>query len=345
MKVKAEELLKALETVKPALAQKDIVPEMTHFVFDGNYLSAYDDKISISVEFQSDQTFCVKGDDLFNIISKLNKEKEVTITKKKDKVTVKQGRRSATLATSEGTFINEYIESVHDSISEEFSELPEDFVKGLSMCYPCASGDASSGVFNCVSVENNRILSSDRNRIGVYYLGSDIDEPFLIKASAVHKLVNYEITHYLVADKWVHFLTENDIIFSIRKVDAEDGFPDFIYLIEQAEKAKNKIDLPEEMKDMIDFASIMSEADVYYKKAFITIDGDKLTVKCKTKERGSAIASTKLKKSSKKKIEFVINPTFLLYTIGLAKSIKVDGKKALLTAGDFKYLVALFGDD
>ncbi|MDY6957870.1 MAG: hypothetical protein SVK08_01800 [Halobacteriota archaeon] len=346
MILQVKDLLDAMNQVRPALAQKDLVPQMTHYIFDGEMLSAYDDQISISFPFETEFSFSVKGNDFHNIISKLNPEKPVTITKEENEVKVKQGGRVAKFAQTDEKTLEPYLDSLFESMSAEFEELPKDFVTGLAMCYPCASGDASTGILACVLISGRRIISSDRIRIGMYKLDSDIDSQIIIKASAAHKLVSYDVTHYHVSDSWVHFMCENNSVFSARLIEPEDDFPDFEYLIEETAKSKTKVPIPDKIKEIIDFTSIMSEDDVYYKKAHFTVNEDKINIKCESKGRGSASATLKLKKKiTDKKIRFTINPTFLLYAVGLTKTLKFTEEKVLLQAGNFNYLLALYGDD
>ena len=347
MKVKVEDLLKALNQVRPALATKELIPEMTHFIFDGETVSTYDDQISISFPFESDFEFSVKGNDFYNIISKLDTDKEVTLSLDGETVKVKQGGRSAKFAQTDEKALEPYLDSLFEAMNAEFEELPNDFVNGLSMCYPCASGDPSTGILACVMIEDDRIISTDRIRVGVYKLSSAIDSRVIIKASAAHKLVGYDLTHYHVSNSWVHFMCDSGAVFSIRLIEPEeDNLPDFEYLIKETDKSKVKVTIPEKIKELIDFTSIMSEDEIYYKKAYFTVEDKKIRIKCKTKGRGEASATIKMKKAvSKKKIEFVINPTFLLYAVGLTKVLKFTKEKVLLKAGGFNYLIALYGDD
>jgi hypothetical protein len=309
-------------------------------------VSTYDDQISISYPFETEFPFSVKGSDFHSIISKLNPDKPVTIIQVEDTVKVKQGSRIAKFAQTDEKALEPYLDSLFESMNAEFEELPKDFITALSMCYPCASGDPSTGILACVLIEGDRIISSDRNRIGMYKLDSGIDSRIIIKASAAHKLVHYDVTHYHVSDSWVHFMCENNSVFSARLIEPEDDFPDFEYLIKETAKSKTEVPIPDKIKEVIDFTSIMSEDDVYYKKAHFTVKEDKINIKCETKGRGSASASLKLKKAiSKDVLKFTINPTFLLYAVGLTKVLKFTEDKVLLQAGNFNYLIALYGDD
>jgi len=231
MEIQVKDLLFALDQVKPALAQKELVPEMTHFIFDGEMVSTYDDQISISYPFETEFPFSVKGNDFYSIISKLNPDKPLTIVQGENEIKVKQGSRIAKFAQIEEKALEPYLDSLFESMNTEFEELPKNFVTGLSMCYPCASGDPSTGILACVLIEGCRIISSDRARVGMYELESDIASRIIIKASAAHKLVHYDITHYLISDSWVHFMCENNSVFSARMIEPEGDFPDFEYLI------------------------------------------------------------------------------------------------------------------
>lgn len=69
MKLPRKELLEVLKRVKPALSSNsNAVVELSHFWFDGKYVSAFDDIIGIRVEFETEFTGGLPGDKLLGII-------------------------------------------------------------------------------------------------------------------------------------------------------------------------------------------------------------------------------------------------------------------------------------
>lgn len=60
-KIVREDLLKALSVAKPALAVKDLVPELTNFWFDGEHVMAFNDIIGIEVPCDSEFKGGVRG--------------------------------------------------------------------------------------------------------------------------------------------------------------------------------------------------------------------------------------------------------------------------------------------
>lgn len=78
MKINRAALLSALKFASPALAgDKNAVEELSHFWFDGKYLSAYDDLIGVRLEFPTEFTGGVRGDKLVGV---LENSRALTVT-------------------------------------------------------------------------------------------------------------------------------------------------------------------------------------------------------------------------------------------------------------------------
>ena len=72
--MKRKELLKALLSVKPGVANKDIIESMTYFYFNGTHVISYNDIVSIQHPLKTDFKTFVKADDFFKVISKVKSE-------------------------------------------------------------------------------------------------------------------------------------------------------------------------------------------------------------------------------------------------------------------------------
>jgi len=68
MKAQRTELLAILQTLSPALANKELVPGLTHFWLMGQTIHAYNDIIGLELPFESDVTGAVHGASLLGVL-------------------------------------------------------------------------------------------------------------------------------------------------------------------------------------------------------------------------------------------------------------------------------------
>ncbi len=85
MKINRQIFLGVLKHASAALSSnKNQVEELSHFWFDGKYLSAFDDILGIRIAFETEFKGGVKGDKLLGILDN-SRAKDVTITQDDDK--------------------------------------------------------------------------------------------------------------------------------------------------------------------------------------------------------------------------------------------------------------------
>ena len=73
--MKKAELIKALEAVRPGLANKEMIEQSTSFAFMKDRVVTYNDEISISYPIQDlDLTGAIKAEELYAFLSKAKTE-------------------------------------------------------------------------------------------------------------------------------------------------------------------------------------------------------------------------------------------------------------------------------
>jgi hypothetical protein len=97
MKIPRIEFLEALNTVKPALASKDLIEELTLLWFDGKTVMAYNDaELGIQVPLGVDFKGGVRGSLLLGLLSN-SRAKEIELTPDGDFIALKAARTRASL--------------------------------------------------------------------------------------------------------------------------------------------------------------------------------------------------------------------------------------------------------
>jgi len=177
-----KELVKALKTVKPALAQKDYIPILNHYCFTGDRLFAYDDVLFISMPFETKGWGGGIPDVLLNNMERFEGN-NLTIVKRKDgKLSIKG---IDTTKRKESAVFN--VIPVEDFIIDQIPivggflkfDLTQDFVDGLKLCLQSVSTQETQPKMQGITIDINEaeksvtLYATDRRTISSYSLSGD----------------------------------------------------------------------------------------------------------------------------------------------------------------------------
>jgi len=333
MKINKNELLKVLSAVRPGIAKKDIVEQATHFIFTGNEVITYNDRICISHPFKTDFQCSVKGEEFYKLISSITDD-DIEIKVDDKQITVKADKVRSGLSTLVESGVVELIDLLGID-KQEWKKLPKGFNQGIFLCMFSASKDISQTYLSCVATRGNALFSSDNFRVSLYELEDELPE-FLIPAISVIELSKFDVEKYSLADSWIHFKTKENVIFSSRIVVAE--YPDISGFFE-IEKG-TKINFPKELKSVVEAVSIMAEGDLdLNKKIDIKITKGKMTCRGE-KDRGWVERDCDIDYKGKE-IEFSINPIFFGQILDKATTMVLSEDRALFESDFFKHIMSL----
>jgi hypothetical protein len=347
MEIIRKDLLSVLDILKPAVAKKDIIAQQQHVIFMGSYVGTINGQIVISHPFLTPFKTSVKFSDLQKILSASGDEKvDILVEQNKMKIIASDTKASLNTIVDDKDKIEDLLDSLIKS-TKEWKSVPEDFSDALYLCAFSASRNQNDGVLTAVSVQGNIVATSDKIRTSLYTMKGPV-EPFLISAPDAQELSNLSITHYCIAENWLHFKTENGATFSARKFNG-NHLP-FEKLFTALISGTPTFNLPSALKDAISVVAIMVDNanDV---SQFITLefksDG---TILCKAeRERGSI---EKIVPSEYKGPEVLINinPSLLYQVLEKSTDMSLHQLKkgegmivdtALFKSGEFKHIVIL----
>lgn len=344
MKVHRDELLKAIETVRPATAN---IEDMSNLYFSGKDIVAFNNKTCLHSPFESDFSFLVNGKLIDDFVSRVDTE-EIVMALKENKLIMKAKGMKATLTTvleSEIVDRTNAIKKEFDAL--EWYALPDDFIKGAFLCMFSASKDPASGTLTCLHVDGKYLVTGDNRRVSLYTMKEELDG-FMIEAliaSELKKLEEVNLSMYSMSDSWVHFANEEGTTLSIRRIMGE--YPDFRTMMNKSIKEAKvgaKFKLPEGIKEVVETASLTVEGYGVSVSHSVAIELSKNKIKC------VGISDTKgtIEKTSKiiydgGDISFSISPTFLLGVLNKATTVTISENKqqAVFRSGGFKHLMVL----
>ena len=326
-----KEIEKALKAVKPGVASKDIVESMTYFFLTGTHIISYNDKISIQHPLKTGIKAFVKAEALMRVVFACT-AMEMDMVMKEDTLNIKAKRLNVKLATIEDPEFLTRTDLIAKSLKKaKWKPLPNNFMDSIELCSFVAASMESEYTLSCVKVEGKDCVASDNQRIAMATLDSEMDLMYL-KANEVKHITAIQPAYYYIAKAWVHFKSEDDCIFSIRKVDG--SFPDFSQFV----KFKgDKVSLPKTILEGTEIASIFSDTDKPLIDVTISEGACIVSVK-------SVGGSSKFKSKIKYKgpdLKFTINPDFLSEMMKHSTDLIIAKDKIRLTTENFTLVTSL----
>jgi len=323
MEIKKSELKKALEIVKPGLANKELIEQSTSFAFMGDRVVTYNDDISISHPIPGlELTGAVKAEKLYQLLEKL-KEEDITIEVSESEIVLKSGRAKAglTLQAEIKLPLEEEI-----AYAEKWKKLPGGFLAAVSMAKSSCSRDNSRPVLTCVHVrKDGAIEASDSLRIMKMQLPEKMPlENFLLPSSAATIMVGLKPTHIAKGNGWVHFKTKEETVLSCRIF--ADKFPETENWL--AVKG-TKVTFPKEINGVLERAGVFAKRDhLLDETVSITLDDKRVKIRGEAEDGWFEESA---------RITYTGTPLTFYITPYLIKSILSVTQEGILSDGMLKF--------
>lgn len=334
-KINRNELLKVLNALKPGLASKAIVEQSTHFMFLGKDVATFSDQVAIIHPLKTDVSFSVKGDEFYKIISG-TEEGEIIFNLEDDKLTIESEGTSAGMPTLIDD--KDKVEKLVNNLKKEMKnwiDLPEDFIQGCFLTMFSAAKDLSMGTLSCLYVKGENIFSSDSIRASWAVVSGEMPE-FLIPVKDVQELVKFSnLTSYCMSDNWVHFKTEDNVTFSVKKV-----LGTFKDLTKRFNVEGESLEFPKELKEILKSITFLAEGDVDLNKV-ISIKIEKNKIICRAEKETGWIEKKLDFKYKGTPISFLINPIFLSQVLDKTTSLTICDHAVLFQAEAFFHIIML----
>jgi len=255
MKIKTQELVEALEIVKPGLARKEVIEQTTSFAFLNGKIVTYNDEFSIShpldgVEFEG----AILAENLYQLLKKMKME-EIEVDVDNSNIVFQAGRIKAGLVMqSEIKLPLEEIEKPKDWVS-----LPKDFSKFIALSVTSCSKDMSKPVLTAIHVNKEGYMeASDSYRITRCQFDGELQdiETFLLPATSAVEVMKINPTEISQSESWVHFRNEIGTIFSCRILEGD--YPNASRVLNTSGR---KIVFPKRLRESMERANIFAKRD------------------------------------------------------------------------------------
>lgn len=306
MKINRQELVKALEIVRPGLANKEMIEQSTSFAFIGDRVVTYNDEISVSCPVENlDITGAIKAAELYALLSKLTEE-EIEIETTDTEILIKGEKAKAGFSLQKEIHLPLIdVEKVSD-----WKDIPDNLLEVMGFCLFSCSNDMSRPILTCIHLKNTEegaiVESCDNYRCTRYKLDSSIPlDDVLIPHRNVEKLIKYEAQSVAENKGWLYFRMKDGTIFSCRVLEGD--YPDLSPILQMEGK---KILFPKKISSVLEKAAIFTKEEFLTDQSVtVSLENKKMSIQTKG-ESGWFEGKINIRYSDDP-ITFAINPTFL----------------------------------
>ncbi len=340
---KTEDIVQIVKTIKPGLAEKQLVPGMSRFIFTGSDIATFNGGVCVHHPIETSFNCSINADEFTRIINKLT-TKTIKLKEVDGHLTLTSGKVRAKFSTkADIDAVDKQIESIFNEISglndDAWKEMDKEFRVGVSLVIPSASKNRQKGTQCSLHVYDHWLICSDGKRLAVYELESPPD-PFLVDASEISSIIksDVDIGWYAITESWVHLQNSENVVFSIRRRSGEFPYDSLFDIIENF-PTDATIKLPDEFRTAIDITSTFTEEDG---KIDITINSKEMLCVGKA-VTGEAAYPLDLSGYEGEEFTFPVNQSWIAEVLKNKAEMMVDKETHRVMFNDppFTYVVSM----
>lgn len=262
MKVKKDDLLAALETVRPGLANREIyVEQASSFAFLGDRVMTYNNELSLTCSIpELNVTGAVKADELYGFLVRVKKD-ELDVDVEDDKLKLTAGRSRVSLALERDI----RLPLGEMKRKKEWKALPDpdNFVRFLKFAMGACSRSLAYPLLTCVRVDTSGVIeSTDSYRVAHCRLADGLPVgTFLVPASSAKEIVKMKPQQVAEGrEGWIHFRS-GEVMLSCRLFGDGEAFPDLSQHLDVEKTDAVKLSFPSKIKEAMDRAWVFARRD------------------------------------------------------------------------------------
>jgi len=313
MEVYKKDLLSNLSILKPGIAIKDVVEEMTHYMFTGDYLFTYNEEMFVSIPFKTPFKATIKAKKLLDAVTKAKIDPLHLEYDKLGLLKLTTSDQEVGIHTGTNFDYLERANVIHKDLIDPktvWEPIPKDLIEGMYICSLTTLTDDFQGRgLIGVMVEDKKVYGAQMYRCTSWELDEPVVAPFLIRASWARPMRKIDFTQYHVGDKWVSFKTESGIIYTVLIIGNQ-------YPSDRVEEMLDvdgiRVRLPEEgLKEAASDCISWSEEELDYRMT-ISLTFEKNLVTCRASDEYGYIVKKVPTEYDKEPINILISPVFLM---------------------------------
>lgn len=331
--IERQRLLKVLESVRPGLADREMVEQGTCFAFrDGEVLTFNEEVCCRNKSPLKDFHGCVRAKPLLDLLSKMS-EDLIDIEVSDGEMIIKGQGRRAGLRTEAEVLLQ--VDSIENPEKEEWKKLPEGFLEAVGIVSSCVIKDDNQFLLTCVHIHNEYLEACDRFQVARYPISMDIKRPTLVRGVTLAKVCGYNMTEYAETASWFHFRDSEGLVFSCRRF-IED-YKDLSAIL--SVEGGSKVNFPGSLEEIVGKAEVFSgenaisnRVGVHLKENRIEISGEGVSGWYKERKQIEYHGE---------EMEFYISPKLLLSIPKRGSTCSVFDGRLMVNAEKFVFVVSI----
>ena len=338
-------LLERLNEARPGLSTKEVLEQSHCFVFSEGTLLTFNEDILVRTTSPVDFTAVVNAADLLGLLAKLPDD-EVDIDLVEGEIRIKgmgspnkeggpsarksSGRRAGIAAATD---ILLPLNTV--PIPEKWSRLGEGALGGILQAAKCCGNDEAQYLATCVHVTPELAEGCDNLRMLRWTGPTGFPSDCLLPAGSVNALEGMEVKKLAVAEGWCHFRVSSGAEISLR-ISSEPYHSEIDQVLKM--KKPEKLLLPANLKEIIKRTEFAFGADAD-PVVTVALSEDLLTIRCR--KEGAWYKERRAVEYRGRRLEFDINPQFLLEILERTREVAVDESKIKIAYDNIEYVATL----
>jgi hypothetical protein len=332
--IQRTDFLRAINEVKPGLANKEIIEQSSHLIFADTEIWTYNDQISIKHNFETGLNGAVKADTFSKILEKIP-EDEIEIVENKGKLKIKTKKIKGTIKIDPDVKLKPIKCPVNNS--KKWETLPNNFCEGISFAAFSAGKNIERPELTCIWVTGDKLVTADSYRGTIFNLSSEMKQEFLLPATAAIQLARYNPDKVIAENGWIHFKNEFETTFSVRTY-TDVTYPKQVWDFFDVEG--EEITLPDGFVNVIDRAWTLITADFDLDK-FVSLIVENSILTCRGEGSDGWIEENTEIEYSGEKLDIKVHPALLSEILKYNKNVIVGENRLLFKNERFQHTLCL----
>lgn len=331
-KTNREQLLNILNTLRPAVATKDIVEHADSFIFKDGLAWSYNDEIAISHPLPEglDLAGAVLAVPLLKLLEKTTEEEvQLESDEKEIRIQTKNSKAGIPLKVADSFLV----EAIPMPKQDDWNYIPEGMMKALSLAARSASTDMSKPILTHVHTKDGLVIGC--NNFGLTVCQVKQLKPWpLLPAAVVPHLASFSPDMVAFTKGWIHFVNKNDCILSCRAGTGD--YPDVSNILKVTGK---EITFPKELSAILGRAGIFSETE-FASDQRVTLSAGKGVLKVEGRGPVGWFEET-APFESKETFTFSVHPEYIITAMEFGRKMMLGEKALMLKGKNFTHVISI----
>ncbi len=271
MRIKTSDLLRTLDVVQCAVAQRETVEQSKCFCFQDGQVYTYDGDIMCQAPsgLNGKVVGAVSAKHFIDLLRKLP-DADLDLEKSGGELILKGKRKLTTFMLEEKVSL-----PLHEVDKPgEWSKLPDDFAEAVAMVQECATNENLVFSRTCVHITPRYMQAYDNLQMIRYKIKTNLStESVLLRKNAIKHIASLGATEFSETGAWIHFRNSVGLVVSCRLWLEE--YPD---ISPHFKTSGDSISIPKGLEEVVDRAQVFTQDMADANRVRVEVKGGRITI-------------------------------------------------------------------